>query len=387
MSYRTSGRRRAAPRARATFLAVLLSMASGCSVYDPDLVGGGPLGPGDLPLRPPSSTTTPGDSQELVFALKDIVLSQNGTADPTLWRSIGLDLDHLNTQNNTETECLPPSKSPWLDGEDGIDNVLGQSLWGSIEAGLDTLPCEIRVSHEAGHGTLLLRIRNWNGQSEDAQVEASFAPSIDGTSEAITNPTWVGFELQSQAVPGQPADPPIWDPPTLNYFFLNPRFFVGGTVPLVINSEAYITDNTIVFKLPGGTGFELITDLRSVPIAITEGYIVAPMDENHTNIVDGFFAGRYPINKMGVVGPSIGVCDPAQQQSLLSLYSNAGDLLEESPATIEPDPNLKPPCNAVSMGVRFQAAAAVWGGIHDTPQPAPVYCDTMPPPPIECTTP
>ena len=56
--------------------AAVLSLASGlgCSVYDPALIAEGNA---YVPARPSDSTSSPDDSETLVFALKDIYIRQS----------------------------------------------------------------------------------------------------------------------------------------------------------------------------------------------------------------------------------------------------------------------------------------------------------------------
>jgi hypothetical protein len=382
MSNRSSERRRRAVTV-ATCCVTLVLAANGCSVYDPRLVdspGGGSIGIGDLPSPPAIDTSSPGDDQTLVFAMRDIVLNQNGPPDPLAWRSIGLDLDRLDTQtDDPERECIPFSGTPPLDGDDGIDNVLGQFLWGIIATELGTLSCEIALSHSAGRGTILLRVEHWNGASDDAQVTVSIAPAIDGTSfdgDASTL-SFSGFDLQDGA---SPAPEPAWDGEDL--FFLNPRAFFGNGDPRLRDVNAYITDDTIVVTLATNASFELLTDLRSVPIVLSQGYLVARMDEARANIERGILAGRYPLAELSNVGNSIGICSDSQDD-FAAIYETLGDVLV-TPRAADVPPNPDANCTALSMGVAFEGTAAIWQGQAPEPQPAAVYCDEEPAPPAEC---
>jgi hypothetical protein len=366
-------------------LFALTFLASGCSVYDASLVqGGGTGGTGSLPTRPPTETSTDADAETLVFAIRDVVLNQGDD-----WRRIGLDLDGIDTESpDFVRECtavndMGQEQATEPDGEGGIDNVFGHNLWPVIQSQdtIATLECEIASSHERGHGTLLLRVQGWNGQSNDSKVTAAMASAIDGTSVANADQegvvTWEGVELMKD---GMTAADPAWDGSGNDYFFLNPRGFTAGGDPKVRDSNAYIVNDVLVMNISGTAEFELLMENRSVPITLTQGTILAPMNAEHSEITGAFIAGRYPIDRLGDVGRYIGVCGD-NQAALNGVYRAYADVLQ-APRMGDADPTLD--CEAVSMAVGFSASTARWAGLAPEPQDAPVWCDTMPPVPTEC---
>jgi hypothetical protein len=366
-------------------LFALFVFASGCNVYDESLVpGGGGNGGGDLPTRPPADTSSDADAETLVFAIHDVLLNQGDD-----WRRIGLDLDGLDTEDpDYARECtavndMGQEQATEPDGNDGVDNVFGHNLWPVIQSqpSIATLECEIAASHERGHGTLLIRVEGWNGQSNDSKVTAAMASAVDGTSVADADQdgvvTWDGFELM---VGDAPAAEPLWDGSGSDYFFLNPRSFTEDGRPKVRDSNAYIQNDTLVINISGTAEFELLMETRSVPITLTQGTILAPMNAEHTEITGAFIAGRYPVDRLSEVGQYIGICEDAQT-SLNGIYRAYADVLQ-SPRMGDPDPTLD--CEAVSMAVGFSASRARWAGVAPEPQDAPVWCETMPPVPEEC---
>ncbi len=375
-------RAKSARGVRAAGAAALIAFAVSCSLYDPSLAETGGGGLGDIPRPPPPETSSPDDDQTIVFAMRDLVLDQSTEENPSLWRTIGLDLDQVNTvltDANTQYECTPADGTPPNDGEDGIDNVLGQLLWRVIVTALDTLSCEIELSHNAGHGTMLIRVDDWNGESDDAQVTVSIAPAVDGTSYPgdLGDLTWNGFSLE---VDGADAPPPAWL--RTDSFFLNPRAFNGSNEADLRDVNAYVVNDTIVVTLQANAIFELLTDARSVPILMSQGYILAHMDEARENIDRGILAGRYPLDELGEVGNSIGICSE-DQDDFNDVYATLGDVLETPrPPGVAPNPNAA--CTALSMGVGFQATRATWAGLAPMEQPPAIWCDTRPAPPPEC---
>lgn len=86
---------------------------------------------------PPPSPGHPGNGADMVYAVNRFFLGDvdpDGTVDPGAWKSIGFDLDGVNTSDPTaQTNCelfgIPPSdRQQLLDGVGGIDNAFGQLL-------------------------------------------------------------------------------------------------------------------------------------------------------------------------------------------------------------------------------------------------------------------
>src|SRR5690606_10830332 len=104
-------------------------------VYDPSLIendagqDAGTVDAGPCDLRQPAARPEGDgdDGEEYVFGLRDVVLDQGGER----WREIGLDLDGRCTVAPAfDTECLPQRRArPPSDGEGGIDNTFGSSLF------------------------------------------------------------------------------------------------------------------------------------------------------------------------------------------------------------------------------------------------------------------
>src|SRR5690606_3936666 len=126
------------------------------------------------------------------------------------WKKIGLNLDGIDTQPpDLEVECT--SIDP-RDGDDGIDNKLGQGLLPSllITPALLSLPCELELSFERGRGTMLLRIENWNGEANDSTVTASLVSAVDAISapaDSLDSLAWEGTDLLLSEG-GEPAPHP-----------------------------------------------------------------------------------------------------------------------------------------------------------------------------------
>ena len=106
---------------------------SGCNVYDPELIETSVAG---APPRPPAETSSPADVETLVFALKDIYITQS--AENAV--RIGIDLDSVTTTGQDDASCQPRKVDgevvgqAVVDGEKGIDNSLGTTLLPTVGA-------------------------------------------------------------------------------------------------------------------------------------------------------------------------------------------------------------------------------------------------------------
>ena len=148
-------------------LTALLLTASACSVYDSKLMDDGLA---TVPDRPPPSTSAKSDDTEAVFAFRNVSLDQSGDR----WRRFGLDLDGMNTTSvGDAAECVAANGNPALDGNQGIDNAFGQYVLPTVVGLISCLEDNIALNQGRGRGTVLLRLREWNGTPNDAKVDVS----------------------------------------------------------------------------------------------------------------------------------------------------------------------------------------------------------------------
>ncbi|MEM7608914.1 MAG: hypothetical protein AAF411_26500, partial [Myxococcota bacterium] len=202
-------------------LLLLLLTVSACSVFDPSLLDdaiadaevGVEVGPGDgapeaevgapevaVPeMRMPpgidpscsisGSEGVPGppdventDGDEIILGLHELVLDQ----DRDRWKEIGRNIDGVCTLFPDPVRICEPVTGEetdiQVDGERGIDNVVGASLIDAIQLALsgEDLADIAETSSENGTGSLILRINGYNGQANDPLVEVVQAQSVFG---------------------------------------------------------------------------------------------------------------------------------------------------------------------------------------------------------------
>lgn len=346
---------------------------TGCELYDPRLVDLGETPdcgvPGAVPCKPDADTSSPDDMMMADFVLTDVTLNQTVGA---IWRDIGLNLDAFDTQApDFIGDCTPVSPSP--DGNNGVDNQFGGTLWGIIQARLPTLECEINAAHSNGHGSLIISLTEWNGTANDADVTISILPALDMTSDSI-----VAADCNSVTMSGDGdmgiiemhdlynGDPGTLRPPPNmdgnDYACTNPNGRTNGNPTDLVDvrdTNAYVKDGVMVFSLTAGSDFVLYADRSSVQIRLNQGYMIMPMSEDFLTITDGFAAGRFPLTSLSKVGPEIGICDPAV---LADSYEAFVDVL----SSFDPDADGTNDCDALSVGVAFDAVRTTVAGSAPT---------------------
>jgi hypothetical protein len=348
-----------------------LFFALGCSVYDASLIQNGE-GTG-VPNRPPSDTSSPDDSDSIVFALNEIFLGQT----PEMAARIGIDLDATVTTGPDNATCQPRVEDgevvaqAVVDGENGIDNSIGTALLPTTGSALPCLEDNLALTQGRGVGTILLWVQGWNGLPDDASVTAILTTAVDGTNE---DPSLVGFDddpvnlVYSSGSGKVEAPDPGWNHE--DSWFLDPADF--GTDPSGAPSldspraphvDAYVSGGRLVAPLLPGTGFKLIAGDGSLPsdgameVIVDGGFMLGDISEDHTRIDRGLFVGRFSLEKLGETTLKIGMCalNATVIQGLLGQFADIQSSPEEDGTGAE--------CDAFSTGVTFNGVAGQVAGL------------------------
>jgi hypothetical protein len=330
-------------------LMLLLLGPAGCSVYDPSLMEEGLAG---VPDRPPASTSKSTDDVEAIFAFRNISLDQSGDR----WRRFGLDLDGLNTASiDDAAECVAANGNPTLDGERGIDNSFGQHVLPTVVGLIACLEDNIALNQGLGFGTVLLRLREWNGTPNDAKVDVSVVSAVDGTSaDDVAGFEWSGPNGATLMLPGGSveAPPPAWD--GNDVFYVDPGSLVAGNMghPLVWKTDAYIRNGRVVLPVDTATTFVFLTGPGSFWLSL-EGYLIADISEDGQILEKGLLAGRFSAGELVATLEPLGICDDGFRGTVTSLLTNNLDLRID-PELGNPDEQ----CTASSIAFSFQGIRA-----------------------------
>jgi hypothetical protein len=287
------------------------------------------------------------------------------------WRRFGLDLDGMNTASSeADYECVAANGEPVLDGNKGIDNAFGQFVLPSV---LELLPCledNIALSQGLGHGTVLLRIREWNGTPNDAKVDVSVVSAVDGTSlDDVTGLRWFGAALLLEDGSAE-APPPVWDGEDV--FFVDPGSLVAGDIdyPLVWKTDAYISSGRVVLPVDTATTFVFLTGPGSFGLSLN-GYFIADISEDGQTLEKGLLAGRFSGGELVATLEPLGICSEGVRDAVTTVLTNNLDL------RIDPKLGARDePCTASSVAFSFQGIRArIADSIAPVQLPIPDPCD------------
>ncbi|MBW2587185.1 MAG: hypothetical protein JRD92_09595 [Deltaproteobacteria bacterium] len=355
-----------------------LFFALGCSVYDASLIQDGDGRA--VPNRPPSNTSSPDDTESLVFALNEVFLRQ--TAE--MAASIGIDLDATVTTGRDNATCEPRVEDgevvaqAVVDGANGIDNSIGTALLPTVGSALPCLEDNLALTQGRGVGTILLWVQGWNGLPNDASVTAMLTTAVDGTDE---DPSLIGFGgsdpvnlVYSSGSQKVEAPDPGWD--NQDSWFLDPVDFdtdESGApsldLPKAQQVDAYVSSGRLVVPLLPGTGFKLIAGDGSLPsdgamtVTVNGGFMLGDISEDHRRLDRGLFVGRFSLEKLGETTPKIGMCalNATVIGTLLGQFADIQSSPEEDGTGAE--------CDAFSTGVTFNGVAGQVAGLAAVSRP------------------
>ena len=332
-----------------SMLIALLFAVSACSVYDSSLTENGLA---TIPDRPLSSTSSSDDDVEAVFAFRNMSLDQSGDR----WRHLGLDLDGMNTVSiGDAAECVAANGNPPLDGHKGIDNAFGEFVLPTVVSLISCLEDNIALNQGLGRGTVLLRLREWNGTPNDAKVDVSVLSAVDGTSlDDVSGVEWGGADGSNLMLSAPPKDAPdpSWDGE--DYFFVDPSSLVAGDLSRaeVWKTDAYIRDGRVVLPLDTAASFVFLTGPGSFSISVN-GFLIADISEDGQTLEKGIIAGRFPAGELIATLTPLGICDESLRGSIMGQLTNNLDLRVD-PGEGSPDDA----CTATSVAFTFQGIRA-----------------------------
>ncbi|UJR78791.1 Hypothetical protein I5071_8240 [Sandaracinus amylolyticus] len=356
-------------RATTTWLACVIAivpLASGCRVYDPDLLDRADAGPGEAcaqrsqpPQRPSSAD---GDGPEVAFGLRMVVMAQGND-----WPMYGYDVDGFCTeQPDLVSECTPPAvENPPADGVGGVDNVFGDQFFPLVEATTPDLEAEAREAQELGQGLPIIRMRGWNGERNDPRVDAAIMQAVFGAPGSA-----------SEEPPARPDDPassrPVWD--GRDWFWVRDDAFLMDDLgrPLIRDDNAYVADGVLVVRLPDRIDIIFPADAYGVLVRLTGAQATGRISEDGTTLENVRVSGRWSLNDLLVTARNIGVCEGERDYELLNSQLDRIADVRSTPGSGGPGVE----CDAISLGVGFTGTRVRVAGLAEGP-PLADLCSTM----------
>lgn len=301
---------------------------------------------------PPPTSGGPGANVELVFAVRQLDLGDRNDANGPTWKQIGYDLDKLCTCSvDTAGSCKSP-KETVCDGLEGRDNSLGAFLhqMRNVFKITDASSEQLSTKIEGGTNTILIRVRNYNGEANDSQVEVAWFASADFDDTNPAPPKWDGNDpwpvLTTSLQPQTAAD--------------------GGTTYDVehakyVDKLGYVSNGTLSASLPAGV-FALTTDQS---INFTAAFFTAKLQKTGTtwDMENGVLAGITAVGE--VLGVLAAVDDPVTNKPLCTdnlLYAGVKQIVCDFPDMSVLGTPTKP-CDHFSLGIKMSGTAAKLGPV------------------------
>jgi len=320
---------------------------------------------GHVQAPPPPATSDAGNDVEIVLAMRDFDIGETALENGPL---VGYDLDALCSCRGDGPSCNPPpyAEADTCDGPSGRDNAAA-GLWEASSVFVPELASTAMTAEiTAGHFTLLMRIRNYNGQPNDERVEVAFFASPGRDNDPCLT---------------VPPAPPTWngnDSWPVASTSLTPNMGAGGgcsapgfdlEAPRYIDPDAYVTGGTLVATLDD-LAFLIRNEDTLAEIHLKVASITGRLEQAASGwlLEEGVVAGRWPVEELRLAFVALA----ANGVSLCSdspLYENLRNAVCNYPDIASALSGPTTPCDAVSFGLSFAAAPALLGSIweHVTP--------------------
>ena len=308
------------------------------------------------PPAPPSDGGAGGPDLDLIFAFRTVTfvprLGDGGEPQGV----IGYDLDDRCTGIGTINNDPPCARPDTATAQDEVDKAGGVD--NAFQSTFDDFPLDKRKPDPAsaafnkligqGKQTLLLVVRNYNGGPDDEEVKIALlsAPGLESPSDG--GPMWDGGDRWTR-------------PPLVTLFNGLPQTPLAG----------YVSNFTLVV---GFTDLDIVFPPFGLPLK--NGVLTARIVEDGgiRSLVDGTIAGRGAVDALIMATGPIefagkNVCaDPV----LFRLLGDAVCRRRDVPLNVKDD-GVKARCDAVSVGIGFEANLAHL--VDDAGSPAPSPCD------------
>jgi hypothetical protein len=200
-----------------------------------------------------------------------------------------------------------------------------------------------------------VRVRGWNGEPNDADVEVTVAAGAFGTADdASGGPPMLPLD-------GSPPPPPVWD--GMDYFWADVGAFVMGdeNLPLIRDDRAYVRDGLLVLRPVDRSIFVLAAEDKSLEVLLSDVVMTAGISE--TGLEDVVLAGRWRGPEILVALGPFGLCPGSENGRRIERVLQIQADLRAMPGTGGEGTI----CDAISTGIRFQGVRGQWAGIATAP--------------------
>jgi hypothetical protein len=276
------------------------------------------------------------------FAARKVFLGETdrtGTAVANAWKMYGRDIDGITSIGGTDGgECKRIAGAPasnQTDGDNGIDNAFGKTVLGFLLGLFPTPTASSNMLLELGGRTPLL-------QFGVPPQQAGAAPFALFTAENTVAPKWDGNDSRPIAESSTSAG----YPKTL----FAKATVTGGLLSSGDSSTPYV----LSFPFGGGSGLEI--PIRAARITMT---IAADGKTASNGTISGVINTEELVTSFAksAGGISTQLCSGSTLDAIKQTIRQASDILDDG----KQDPTKD--CNAISIGVGFEAVAVAVGPV------------------------
>jgi hypothetical protein len=301
----------------------------------------------DPPAKPAAGEK--GDGEGQVFAVSKLFLGdtdRNGSPKPDAWELYGYNLDGKISDATSTDVCKPRAgaqpKSVKTDGKGGLDNAFGKLLMPIIGSLASNATATINENITAGTFTILMKIDTLGTKADYIDLPTAL---------------YVGTKLGGPAkFDGSDA----W--PVVPELLENPADIATSKVKF---PNSYVANNTWVSGSKGNLDLQLSVAGFSLTLGISNAVISMDLGADRKSASNGIIAGVLPveplINELKKVagGFSPELCTGSTFESIAESIRQAADILEDGSQSPSKE------CNAISIGLGFEAGIAKLGKVAD----------------------
>lgn len=303
-----------------------------------------------LPPEAPAAAPPAAGTTETVLAVSNLYLGttdRSGNSTTTAWKDYGFNLDNLISKKTDTNHCKPQQganpSTVKTDGNGGIDNSFGANLMPLISSLASSAQDDVNQSITDGSFTVMVRMTNLGDPATD---QTAVNAMLYGGADMGSAPKWDGTDAW-----------PVF-----------PELLNGGNIddPKVKFPASFVAGGTWVSN--GGGSLDLTISIQGFSLTLTIVQAVFAMDITGTGATaaatNGTIAGVLEtenlINELKKVAGAFdeSLCEGSTFESIAQQIRAASDIMGDG--TNGDDTKT---CNAISIGLGFDAKAVVLGAV------------------------
>ncbi|MBM4359984.1 MAG: hypothetical protein FJ096_17915 [Deltaproteobacteria bacterium] len=321
------------------------------------------------PTPPPSATSkdppakpadgVKGDGAGQTFAVEKLFLGdtdRTGSPNADAWELYGYNLDGKVSDATSTDLCKPRAgalpKTVKTDGKGGLDNAFGKLLMPIIGSLASDATVRINENIADGSFTILMKLDTLGGKANYIDIPAAL---------------FVGTQLGG---PAKFDGSDKW--PIVPELLSDPKDLNSSKVKF---PASYVANNTWVSGSKSDLDLQLSVAGFSLTLNIANAIITMDLAGDRKAATNGIIAGVIPVEpliaqlKKIAGGFSPELCTGSTFESIAESIRQAADILEDG------SQNPSKECNAISIGLGFEAKPAQLGTVSDPTPPTKDPCD------------